>query len=289
MGPKSGFVQANGIKLHYLDWGGKGAPLVTTHGTSMLGAAWIPAAQYLAPHFRVIALDMRGHGDSEKPDWGYTWGTLGKDFAAFLEAMGLTGVYAVGHSRGGSTVITGAPHCAGRLAGVMLIEPSILMRSQDEIAGGPSSKRSLEMAETARKRRAVFDSREQAFGSYHDRGMFKGWPDENLRIFLQHALADRPDGKVELKCPPDIEGRFYVAPVDVDVVQSMTCITCPTKLVWGTESERFTTALPMVAAFIDKTHCETGQVPGGHFSVVQHPREVAESVLAFGRSIGLAE
>ena len=106
--PESKFVQANGIKLHYLDWGGDRPPLVTTHGTSLLGATWIPVAEHLVSHYRVIALDLRGHGDSEKASWGYTWDTIGQDFAAFMDALDLSGVLAVGHSRGGGAIINTA-------------------------------------------------------------------------------------------------------------------------------------------------------------------------------------
>ncbi|MDP3063864.1 MAG: alpha/beta hydrolase [Chloroflexota bacterium] len=289
MTAQSKFVEANGVKLHYLEWASDGPPLVTTHGTGMMGAAWMPVAQYLAPHYRVIALDMRGHGDSEKPDWGYTWGTLGKDFACFLEALDLQRALVVGHSRGGSCVIMGAQQCAQRLAGVMLIEPSILMRRPEEIGASTAGPRSLEMAEQARRRRAVFSSREEAFDSYRDRGMFKGWPDENLRLYLQHALADRTDGQVELKCPPEIEARFYTAPVETDVREAAGHFRCPIMLVWGQSAERFNPTLPLVAEFISMTNCQTAQLPGGHFMIMQHPKAVAQLILEFGRSIGLAE
>ena len=118
--------------------------------------------------------------------------------------------------------------------------------------------------------------------------MFKGWPDESLRIFLQHALADRPDGKVELKCPPEVEARFYVAPIDTDVLGASSCFKCPLMLVWGKAADRFSLAIPMVASFTETTKCRTAQVPGGHFSIMQYPQEVAEVILEFGRCIGLA-
>ena len=145
------------------------------------------------------------------------------------------------------------------------------------------------MAEQARKRRAIFDSRQQAFDSYHDRGMFKSWTDENLRIFLEHALADRPDGKVELKCPPELEARFYTAPIETDMLEASSHFKCPVMLVWGKNAERFSPMMPLVASFIEKTKCRTAQVPGGHFSIMQHPQEVAQVIVEFGKSIGLAK
>ena len=285
MMPESKFVQANGIKQHYLDWGGDKAPLVTTHGTSLLGAAWIPVAQHLANHYRVIALDLRGHGDSEKASRGYTWDTLGKDFAAFLDALDLKQVFAVGHSRGGGVMIMAAPHCANRLKGLMLIEPSLLMRNPQEVGAVTPTPRNLEAAERARRRRAVFASREEAFDSYHDRGMFRAWRDENLRLFLEHATFDRADGQVELKCPPELEAKFYLAPIETDPIEAASHFTCPILLSWGLSSEHFRPDLPLVAAFIHKTGCRTAQVRGSHFMTMQYPAEVARMIRDFGNSL----
>lgn len=285
MMPESKFVQANGIKQHYLDWGGGNPPLLMTHGTSLMGAAWIPVARHLTAHYHVIALDLRGHGDSEKSSGGYTWDTLGQDVSAFLDALELNHVFAVGHSRGGGVIIMSAPYCTERMRGVLLIEPSILMRDPTEVVITAPTPRNLESAERARRRRAVFASRQEAFDSYQGRGMFKGWPDDNLHLFLEHATFDRPDGQVELKCPPEIEAKFYLALIERDPIEAAAHFKCPITLAWGLHSEHFRPDLPLVAEFITTTGCRTAQVPGNHFMTMQYPAEVARLVLDVGKRL----
>ena len=67
--PESSFVQANGLRLHYLAWGEAGArPIVLNHATGFLAWLWEPVARPLvAAGYRVLAYDARGHGDSDKP------------------------------------------------------------------------------------------------------------------------------------------------------------------------------------------------------------------------------
>jgi len=117
--------------------------------------------------------------------------------------------------------------------------------------------------------------------------MFKGWPDESLRLFLEHGTFDRPDGQVELKCPPEIEAEFYLAPIDMDIMEATSHFKCPIMLAWGQSSELFHPDLPLAAEFIKKTGCRTAQVRGGHFSIMQYPRDVAQAVLDFGKSLSL--
>ncbi|GAA1442115.1 alpha/beta hydrolase [Nocardiopsis tropica] len=95
-------VTLNGRAFSYLDFGGDGVPLVALHGTFGRAASFTGLAPYLAPDFRVIALDQRGHGLSEHG------GDLGRDAfvgdaAAFLEHLGAGPAIVLGHSLGGVT------------------------------------------------------------------------------------------------------------------------------------------------------------------------------------------
>jgi pimeloyl-ACP methyl ester carboxylesterase len=62
---KSGFVIANGIRLHYLDWGGLGPVLILIHGGLDNAHIFDDLAPAFSDHFRVIAYDLRGHGHSD--------------------------------------------------------------------------------------------------------------------------------------------------------------------------------------------------------------------------------
>ncbi len=98
---KSGFVTANGIKLHYLDWGGKGKVLLFLTGASNSAHVFDDIAPKFTDRFRVVALTRRGHGQSDKPETGYDTATLVEDFRQFLDQLHIKRVSIVGHSLGG--------------------------------------------------------------------------------------------------------------------------------------------------------------------------------------------
>jgi hypothetical protein len=95
---KSGFVTVNGVKLHYLDWGGKGETLLFLHGLGDSAHIFDDIAPKFTDHFRVLALTRRGHGLSDKPQTGYETSTLVEDIRQFLDALKIKRVSLVGHS-----------------------------------------------------------------------------------------------------------------------------------------------------------------------------------------------
>jgi pimeloyl-ACP methyl ester carboxylesterase len=98
--PTSGSVNVNGIRLHYLDWGGQGPALVFLAGMGCSAFIFSRLAPRFTPIFRVLALDRRGHGDSDFPDTGYDPDTLAEDLRCFLDALGIHRTHLVGHSMG---------------------------------------------------------------------------------------------------------------------------------------------------------------------------------------------
>src|SRR5687767_833152 len=67
---KAGFVTVNGVKLHYLDWGGKGETMLFLHGLGDTPHIYDLIAPKFTNEFRVLGLTRRGHGQSDKPDTG---------------------------------------------------------------------------------------------------------------------------------------------------------------------------------------------------------------------------
>ncbi len=93
------------VKLHTLDTGGTGRPVVLIHGWPLSSASWkkqVPALQKAG--YRVIAYDRRGFGQSDKPLTGYGYDTLSEDLSGLMDALGLRDVTLVGFSMGGGEV-----------------------------------------------------------------------------------------------------------------------------------------------------------------------------------------
>lgn len=120
--PLSRYVKANGIRVHYLEWAGKGAPVVLVHGLYDTAQVWSAIAPRLAANHRVLAIDRRGSGLTDKPADGYDHKTLAEDLAAFIERLQLGSVILVAHSFGGEVAMTFAASNPTALRSLVLIE-----------------------------------------------------------------------------------------------------------------------------------------------------------------------
>ncbi len=97
----SGFVTANGIKLHYLDWGGHGDTLVFLAGFDDTAHVYDDFAPQFTDRFHVLGLTRRGYGESDKPVTGYDASTRVEDIHGFLDALQIARASFVGHSMAG--------------------------------------------------------------------------------------------------------------------------------------------------------------------------------------------
>ena len=95
---KSGFVNVNGINLHYLDWGGSGDILLFLAGMGCNAHIFDDFAPRFRDKFHVMALTRRGHGESDHPENGYDADTLTEDIRQFVDALGIEKVILAGHS-----------------------------------------------------------------------------------------------------------------------------------------------------------------------------------------------
>lgn len=94
-----GYVQTNGIRLHYVQ-GGQGTPVVLLHGFPENWYAWRHVMPVLARQYHVIALDMRGAGQSDAPPTGYDKATLAQDVRGVVQELHLDSINLVGHDIG---------------------------------------------------------------------------------------------------------------------------------------------------------------------------------------------
>ena len=95
---KSDFVNVNGIRLHYLDWGGKGDVLLFLAGMGCNAHVFDNLATRFTDKFHVMALTRRGHGESDHPETGYDIETLTEDIRQFLDLIGIEKIIMAGHS-----------------------------------------------------------------------------------------------------------------------------------------------------------------------------------------------
>src|SRR6266542_953836 len=106
----------DGVRIHYRRMG-QGPGLVLLHGYPQSGHRWRKVMPSLAERFTVVAPDLRGYGDSDRPATGYDQRSMAADIAEVIRAHGFSPVVLVGHDRGARV--------AHRLA---LDHPSLLTR-----------------------------------------------------------------------------------------------------------------------------------------------------------------
>jgi pimeloyl-ACP methyl ester carboxylesterase len=98
---KTEFIAVNSVRLHYLDWRGKGETILFLHGLGDNSHIFDDLAPKFTNQFRVLGLTRRGHGQSEMPEHGYDTATLVEDIRQFLDALKIERVVLVGHSIAG--------------------------------------------------------------------------------------------------------------------------------------------------------------------------------------------
>jgi esterase len=229
--PTSQRITTGGLSLHYLDWGNPAAPpLVCVHGYTSSADAFNGFARRFRDRFHILALDVRGHGESAwSPDGAYAYRDQAGDLAEFVDRLGLDRFILLGTSMGGIIAMTYAMQHGKRLRALALndIGPDAERGSQritQMVGGRPDEFATLDAAMAYRREvsaivagRAAADQRELALG----------------------VLRQRPDGKWGWRMDPAyIRQRVERgAPVRPDLWPALAQLACPTMVVWGTDSD----------------------------------------------------
>jgi 3-oxoadipate enol-lactonase len=115
-------IVANGVDINYQEQGA-GFPLVLIHGLSDSSALWAPLMPELSRHYRAIALDVRGHGESEKPDMPYSIQLFSEDLICFLENLKLSNAHLLGLSLGAAVAQQLALDHSDKVRSLVLLSP----------------------------------------------------------------------------------------------------------------------------------------------------------------------
>src|SRR2546426_5943865 len=116
------FVTAGDVKLHYVQWGEQGPPIIFLHGLTANAFCFQAFADDLARDHRVFAYDLRGRGDSDKPESGYNVPIHATDLAELIDELGLDRPVIVGHSLGALIALYFAKQYPEYLSKLVLID-----------------------------------------------------------------------------------------------------------------------------------------------------------------------
>jgi pimeloyl-ACP methyl ester carboxylesterase len=124
-----------GIKLAYEDRGTGRPAFVFVHGWTCDRSFFALQAEHFARRHRVVSVDLRGHGESDKPQGQYPITAYADDIAYMIEQLGLDKVIAVGHSMGGITVLQLAAAYPDCVAAIVMVDPAPLVFPPELRAG----------------------------------------------------------------------------------------------------------------------------------------------------------
>jgi pimeloyl-ACP methyl ester carboxylesterase len=274
-------LPGRGVEIAILDWGGDGPLALLHHATGFCKGMWGRVAASLAPRFRVIAMDARGHGDSSKLEGSdaYAWDEFAHDAQAVAERLqtlhGRRVELGMGHSFGGTSLLGAAaarPDLFGRL---VLLDPVAHPPAPTELSVG----RQNDLSEGARRRRSEWPSREAARDAWAPRSVFKDWQPESLDLYALDGLRERVDGSVTLKCPPTVEAAIFSQGKRVDVAAFARGNRVPTLWLWGARGHFPRATYEALAATMREARVE--DIDAGHLLLMERPDLVVEAALRF--------
>ena len=227
------------LRLNYVDWGNAAAPtLLLVHGSEDHCRSWDWIARRFRRDWHVVALDLRGHGDSDWSAGGdYGISSYVSDVEAFVDHLGAEPVTLVGHSLGGGVCLRYAGVFPGRVRSLVSIEgigpsPQTLQERAAVSAAEQMRHWLAERARLARQNDVRLESLDAAYRRLHQKNAHLSV--EQAWHLTRHATRVHADGTVNWKFDYVVRSRL---PHDLTLEQQAslwTGIDCPTLLIWGT-------------------------------------------------------
>ncbi len=235
-GPEDRFYESQGLRLHYADWGNATAPpLVLIHGGLDHCRNWDAIARALQPHFHIVAPDLRGHGDSE---WAkgssYTLSDNVADLACLLRVAGLEGAALVGHSMGGMVAQAYAGTFPDRVSRLAVLDGTFLSTAQPGPIAEQMSRWIEQLERIAEQQPSAFKTIEEAAQRLSGRN--KRLTPELALHLARHGVRQGADRLYRWKFDHYQRARAPYRLSVEDYTGLWSRISCPTLLMWGSES-----------------------------------------------------
>lgn len=276
-------AQVNGIELAYTDFGGAGVPLLLMPGlTSNRHAFGGLVRTGLGERVRVIAVDMRGRGESDKPATGYSMADHAKDIIALLDVLGIEEVVIGGHSFGGMMSWYIAAHYPQRVkacvvidAGLEVADPSVVdkIRPSLERLGVPIP--SWEVFLNAIKATPYFDD---------------GWWHADAEAFYRADMVTLTDGQVRSSVSKEAIAQVIEHILVLDWREILGRVQQPCLLIHSPNAIGKEKQIPPVLSQkgADDTvkvlaHCQYVPTSGHHVTMIwgQHAQRITEAIVYF--------
>ncbi|NMF84600.1 alpha/beta hydrolase [Nodosilinea sp. P-1105] len=267
-------LQTPTVSLSYLTWG-QGPTVMLLHGLADHGLVWQPLAEALGSHYRCLAPDLRGHGDSDKPDDpdAYDALTLVQDLEALaVNDQGDNGAIAVvAHSWAAKLALLWAQHYPQRLRQLILVDPFFVNQLPGLFRPTlPLLYRTLPFLQVM----GPFDSYETAAAVARSLKQYRGWSPHQQAVF-QGAMEQKPDGRWGSKFA--IAARNGVFNDILDRAGLTTDLDVPTLLLLPEQGlNRLAWQLKPYRTHLSNLQIQ--RIPGNHWPHLVQPAAVNQAV-----------
>jgi pimeloyl-ACP methyl ester carboxylesterase len=270
-----------GVELATLDWGGDGDLVVIHHANGFCAATYALIAVGIRHRYRVVSVDARGHGDSTAvaaagDPSAYDWTRMAADYAVALsrlvEDLGRDGVrFAVGHSFGGVLTLAAAAQRPGLVEEALLLDPVVIPPAS---GSEKSPTRGPNLADMARRRRADFSTREEAYDHFAGRGLFEAFRPEALALYVGEGMTETTSGGIRLKCDPTVEAAVFENGGTLDVFGLAAKIETRTRFLHAARGNFALDVYDDLARRMPDARVESLDV--GHLFAMENPEVVVE-------------
>ena len=265
----SRFVEADGLRLHYQDYGTEDRPvMLCLHGGAAHGHWFDFIAGAFTADYHVLALDQRGHGDSAWVDPpAYSYHDYASDLDKVAAQLDLRGFVLIGHSMGGMVSLTYAAAYPGRLAKLVIVDTSVNL----------SEERLSAMRDVGQRGGSSYATREELVARYRLRPAGTLASPEVVRHIAGHSARQFPDGGWRHK----FDRSVYALREQLDGMPFWDKVKVPALLVRGERSPRIT---PQVYADVKARapQVELAEVPDSdHHVTLDNPAGFTRAVKAF--------
>jgi pimeloyl-ACP methyl ester carboxylesterase len=251
---------SNGLRLAYVEQGDRdGVAVLMLHGYSDSHRSFDLIRPLLPRAWRTIALTMRGHGRSDKPERGYAMADFAADVPAFLDALGVERAIIVGHSLGAAVALETAAAYPERVAGVAVIGAFADFRGKPDVV------------ELVNAVSGFTDPVDEAFVRAFQNGTVSA---PNL-AFIDVAVSE------SLRCPAHVWRAVGQAQLGAEPLAAAARCQAPAALIWG-EQDNFVPRADQIALRDALTSARFFAIAGaGHAPHWERTADTAALLIAF--------
>ena len=262
------------IEFSYLEWHQGQEPLLLLHGLGDHALVWSSLADYLGADYHIVAPDMRGHGESSKPEQDYSFESAIADLEALLDHLGWSTVHVVSHSWTGKLAAIWARQNPDRLRSLVLVDPIFIWKIPSIFKlTFPLLYRVLPFL----KSMGPFASYEQAEQQARQLRQYQGWTPLHQQAF-QAGIEQKPDGswgsKFTISARDGIFDEVLRVPGFTIPVEIPTLFIQPEK---GVNRQNW--QLQPYKTYLK--NLTITQVPGNHWPFLTEPESFNQSVKTF--------